>query len=105
MLRNYKDLKIYAFADGRATEPDFVLFLRMKENGNQYDNIQIFIEPKGSHLLKTDEWKEIFEMKIHGEATIRIETPNERFKVWGMPFYNRERETEFNKAVAENFMK
>lgn len=105
LLRNYKDLKIYAFADGRATEPDFVLFLRMKENGNQYDNIQIFIEPKGSHLLKTDEWKEIFEMKIHGEATIRIETPNERFKVWGMPFYNRERETEFNKAVAENFMK
>lgn len=31
LLRNYKELKIYSFDDGRATEPDFVLFLRKKE--------------------------------------------------------------------------
>lgn len=105
LLRNYKDLKIYAFEDGRATEPDFVLFLRKKGTENQYDNIQVFIEPKGAHLFKTDAWKEAFEMKIHDEAIIRMETPNDRFEVWGLPFYNRERETDFDRAVVENFMK
>lgn len=101
LLRNYKDLKIYAFEDGRATEPDFVLFLRNKGTESQYDNIQVFIEPKGAHLFKTDAWKEAFEMKIHDEAIIRLETPNDRFEVWGLPFYNRAQETEFNKAIAE----
>ena len=105
LLRNYKDLKIYAFEDGRATEPDFVLFLRKKGTENQYDNIQVFIEPKGAHLFKTDAWKEAFEMKIHDEAIIRMETPNDRFEVWGLPFYNRERETDFDRDVVENFMK
>lgn len=105
LLRNYKDLKIYAFDDGRATEPDFVLFLRKKGTENQYDNIQVFIEPKGTHLFKTDAWKEAFEMKIHDEAVIRLETPNDRFEVWGLPFYNREREAEFETAITENFMK
>lgn len=105
LLRNYKDLKIYAFEDGRATEPDFVLFLRKKGTENQYDNIQVFIEPKGTHLFKTDAWKEAFEMKIHDEAVIRLETPNNRFEVWGLPFYNREREAEFETAITENFMK
>lgn len=105
LLRNYKDLKIYAFADGRATEPDFVLFLRKKGTENQYDNIQVFIEPKGAHLFKTDAWKEAFEMKIHDEAIIRMETPNDRFEVWGLPFYNREKEKEFDIVVRDNFLK
>ena len=44
-------------------------------------------------------------MKIHDEAIIRMETPNDRFEVWGLPFYNRERETDFDRDVVENFMK
>lgn len=99
LLRNYKDLKIYDFADGRATEPDFVLFLRKKSTKSQYDNIQVFIEPKGAHLFKTDAWKEAFEMKIHDEAIIRMETHNDRFEVWGLPFYNHEFEAEFDTKI------
>lgn len=103
LLRNYKDLKIYSFNDGRATEPDFVLFLRKKGEGCRYDNIQIFIEPKGEHLRRTDEWKMLFPMRIHDEAILNFQTTNDRFEIWGMPFYTRNVEYEFAEAMKRNF--
>ena len=106
LLRNYKDLKIYSFDDGRATEPDFVLFLRKKgEDENQFDNIQIFIEPKGEHLRRTDEWKMLLQMRIHDEAILNFETANDKFEIWGMPFYTRNIEEDFATAMAQNFLK
>ena len=105
LLRNYKDLKIYSFDDGRATEPDFVMFLRKKGKGRLYDNIQIFIEPKGEYLRRTDSWKEIFEKSIHKEATLSFMTANDRFEIWGMPFFTRSVEYEFADAMTQNFLK
>lgn len=105
LLRNYKDLKIYSFDDGRATEPDFVLFLRLKSTESSFDNIQIFIEPKGEHLRKNDEWKTLFQQRIHDEAIIHFATGSDKFEIWGMPFYTRNVEQEFANAMNENFLK
>ncbi|MEW4353300.1 DEAD/DEAH box helicase family protein [Streptococcus pneumoniae] len=53
LLRNEKAVKIYNFADGRAFEPDFLLFAKDKKNGNI--SWQIFIEPKGSQFLDAND--------------------------------------------------
>lgn len=103
LLRNQKDLKIYAFKDGRATEPDFVLFLRRRKEEDVFDNIQIFIEPKGLHLRKEDEWKEEFEKAIHSEGYIEFSTGNSDFEIWGMPFFTHDVDHEFRNAMKENF--
>lgn len=105
LLRNYKDLKIYAFDDGRATEPDFVLFMRKAGKEETFDNIQIFIEPKGAHLRKNDEWKTLFQQRIHDEAQISWITSNGEYEIWGMPFYTNELEYEFDAAMKANFLK
>jgi type III restriction enzyme len=102
LVRNDKDLKIYDFKTGRATEPDFVLFMRLK-NGNGYDNLQIFIEPKGPHLRGTDSWKADFEKEIHNEGCIQFNTQNQEFEIWGMPFYTESLKKEFEQAMQENF--
>ena len=103
LVRNFKELKIYAFDDGRATEPDFVLFLRRKGNEDQYDNLQIFIEPKGEHLRAADKWKEAFGMSIHDNAEIHFKTPNDKFIIWGMPFFTNSHKQEFEKAMQDCF--
>lgn len=103
LLRNQKDLKIYAFDDGRATEPDFVLFMRRRYSEGVYDNIQIFIEPKGEHLRAVDKWKEDFEKSIHSEGFIQFHTANQDFEIWGMPFYTERYSNEFAIALKENF--
>lgn len=103
LLRNHKDLQIFSFRDGRATEPDFVLFMRKRNSNGVYDNIQIFIEPKGEHLRKEDHWKEEFEMDIHKEGYIHFSTPTQKFNIWGMPFYTERYSKEFTKALENNF--
>lgn len=104
LLRNYKDLKIFAFDDGRATEPDFVLFLRKNREEGQYDNIQIFIEPKGEHLRRTDQWKMLFQQSIQDDAILNFRTANDKFEIWGMPFYTHSVEREFAEAMKEKFL-
>lgn len=101
LVRNYKELRIYAFDDGRATEPDFILFLRSKGEEEQYDNLQIFIEPKGEHLRAADKWKESFETSIHTEGVIQFKTPNDHFHIWGMPFFTYSKKEEFDRAIED----
>ena len=68
LLRNANLFKIYNFSDGRAIEPDFVLFLR-KETSAEIECYQLFIEPKGLQLMEKDRWKEEFLKEI--EKNIR----------------------------------
>jgi len=82
LLRNQKYFKIYNFKDGRAFEPDFVLFLKEKKTQKEM-SYQLFIEPKGEHLLETDKWKEDFLKEIE---LIKL-YENEEFKLIGLPFY------------------
>ena len=102
LLRNEKDFKLYAFSNGAAYEPDFVLFLRRKGKGGKYDNIQIFIEPKGRHLRKMDAWKEEALKAIHSEGLIMFNTSNSEFEIWGMPFFGEDIKVVFDKAMKES---
>ena len=94
LLRNANLFKIYRFSDGSPIEPDFVLFL--KENRNsKWVQYQLFIEPKGAHLLKTDQWKEDFLKEIEGNYQIQILAENKSYKLIGMPFYNENMKSDF----------
>lgn len=86
LLRNERLFQIYRFVDGRALEPDFVLFL--KDESSKTIMYQLFIEPKGDHLLGTDKWKEEFLESIESEYVVTTLLENKDFKIVGMPFYN-----------------
>lgn len=98
LVRNEKYFQIYNFHDGRAFEPDFLLFLAKKEQDTaiQY---QVFIEPKGEHLIQKDSWKEEFLKELKDEHKIEILWKNKDFFIWGMPFYNeRVKKQEFEES-------
>lgn len=105
LLRNEKKLKLYAFADGRAYEPDFVLFLRRKGNNGVFDNVQIFIEPKGRYLRKNDIWKEYALEEIHTEADLlNFRTSTDEFEIWGMPFYGEDIKMKFDEEFSNSIL-
>jgi len=94
LLRNANLFKIYRFSDGSSIEPDFVLFLKEDRN-SKWVQYQLFIEPKGAHLLKTDQWKEDFLKEIEGNYQIQILAENKSYKLIGMPFYNENMKSDF----------
>lgn len=101
LIRNERHFKIYAFNDGRPFEPDFILYLIGKETTNTM-YYQVFLEPKGTHLLKADEWKENFLNSIKNNFEIEQLFSNKEYAVWGLPFFNsKERVAEFNNAFDE----
>lgn len=98
LIRNEKHFKLYAFDDGRVLEPDYVLYLIGKEAQDTM-HYQVFIEPKGSHLLKSDAWKEDFLNSIKANFQIEQLIENRTYAVWGLPFYNEEqRAVEFKEG-------
>jgi len=101
LVRNERYFKIYHFDDGRAFEPDFVLFLaHEKENIHQY--YQIFIEPKGKHLLQGDAWKEKFLLSLKEKHHCNLLWENKEYLIWGLPFYNElETKVEFSKKFEQ----
>lgn len=99
LLRNERHFKIFNFDDGRAFEPDFVLFL-IKDDQSPSLHYQVFIEPKGEHLLKQDEWKHNFLMQLKTNHKIEQLWKDREYVVWGMPFYN---ETETKPAFEKEF--
>ena len=99
LVRNEKDLKIYDFAEGRPFEPDFVLFLRIQGAPDKYDNLQLFIEPKGDNLLVKDKWKNDFLKQIKAMAEVTWCTNTDDYMVWGIPFFNENSNAEFMAAM------
>lgn len=94
LLRNERHFSIYNFFDGRTFQPDFVLFLQ--ERNGDLKTYQLFIEPKGKHLVKQDQWKENFlnEFRTLGDVQLLIE--NNEYRIFGVGrFYNIEWENEF----------
>lgn len=87
LLRNEKAVKLFAFENGQAFEPDFVLFLR-RANEKSETIMQLFIEPKGSHLADQDKWKEDFLMQLKNEVETHIIFQGRDYKVIGLPFFN-----------------
>lgn len=97
LIRNEREIKIFDKL-GRAFEPDFLLFCKQRD-GEQM-TFQVFIEPKGNHLLGYDKWKEDFLRKIRNEQKI-IKIHTDTYLITAVPFYNYENENEF-KATLEN---
>ncbi|MBI5212690.1 MAG: hypothetical protein HY957_04880 [Nitrospirae bacterium] len=100
LVRNEKHFQLYNFDDGKPIEPDFVLFLRKKESDIAL-HYQVFIEPKGAHLLSYEPWKETFLKSLRKRHKINVLWKTKKYTVWGMPFYNeaqrkKEFEDEFN---------
>jgi len=101
LLRNARLFQLYRFSDGKAFEPDFVLFLR-KKRAKKYIVYQLFIEPKGQHLIANDQWKEDFLLEIEKEHKLSNLFENEEFKLFGLPFYNETRtKANFRKKLEE----
>lgn len=101
LVRNEKHFKLFAFADGRPLEPDFVLFLVGKTKTDTM-HYQVFIEPKGQHLLRADAWKEEFLASIKGQGQVEQLIENRQYVVWGLPFFNfGERMPEFEAGLNE----
>lgn len=103
LLRNEEMYKIYDFKQGRGFMPDFILFLKGKENLNY----QIFIEPKGDNLLEFDKWKEEFLEQIcqkYGVDNI-IDFQSKNYRLIGLPFFNEKNNEKFNKEFAKIYNK
>jgi len=100
LIRNERELKIFDKL-GRAFEPDFILFCKQKD-GEEL-TYQVFIEPKGAHLVANDKWKEDFLKEIR-EDKKTIEIASDKYLITGVPFYNNEDENEF-KEILENTLK
>lgn len=88
LLRNERQLHIYSFNGGERFEPDYVLFLRSpKEEG--YEQLQVFIEPKGTHLIENDKWKEEFLLELADRAVAtKVFVDDNKYKIWGFHFFN-----------------
>ena len=96
LVRNEKFIKIYAFDDGAAFEPDYILFANDKAKGNS--SWQIFIEPKGSQFLGDsrtfddgkEAWKQRFLMQIRDRFKTATLLEDDNYRVVGLPFYNEQ---------------
>lgn len=103
LLRNEKHFSLYNFEDGRAFEPDFVLFLKEK-NTHKPIIFQTFIEPKGGHLIEGDRWKEDFLLRVAADYRMLEVFSNTEYRLLGMPFYNENTmKKEFSETFYEKF--
>ena len=110
LIRNEEVFKLNNFADGEGFMPDFILLLKDKQksssNGvNDFLHYQIFIEPKGEHLVETDRWKEEFLEAITAEygkdKILQKDTPH--YRLIGLPFFTEKKYIEGNSLFEERF--
>ena len=94
LIRNEEVFKLNNFTDGEGFMPDFILLLKDKQtssfNGvDDFLHYQIFIEPKGEHLVENDLWKEAFLEAITVEygkdKILQKDTPH--YRLIGLPFF------------------
>jgi type III restriction enzyme len=114
LLRNEKFFQIFDFEDGRAFEPDFVMFL--KKRNHRISIYQIFIEPKGDQFKDNqgrfenskEWWKQKFlidlDKKTEMERDLIMEAENRQFKLIGLPFYNEQLKKEFKQALKNKLL-
>ena len=97
LMRNERQMHIYSFDGGERFEPDYVLFLQ-KDKEDGFEQLQVFIEPKGTHLLENDKWKEEFLKQLKGKAVpVKTFVDDNNYHIWGFHFFNRDsRSKEFD---------
>jgi type III restriction enzyme len=90
LVRNERACCIYSFESGERFEPDYVLFLQ-KTEVDGFEQIQIFIEPKGTQLLEKDAWKENFLLELKDNAVpVKMFVDDNNYRIWGMHFFNQD---------------
>ena len=105
LVRNERipELAIYSFSDGERFEPDFLLFVE-KSKIEKNSKYQVYLEPKGSHLLETDAWKEKFLLDISKQYKINntVISSNNDYMILGLHFFNESaRKKEFENDVKD----
>jgi len=102
LVRNEREFHLYSFDNGDRFEPDYVLFLQ-KEKARGYEQLQIFIEPKGTGFLEKDNWKEEFLLQMRQKSIpVTILRDDNHYKIWGFHFFNHdERMKEFGDDMKE----
>ena len=107
LIRNEEVFKLNNFADGEGFMPDFILLLKDKQKSssnsvNDFLHYQIFIEPKGEHLVENDLWKEAFLEAITVEygkdKILQKDTPH--YRLIGLPFFTDNKK---NRQFTESF--
>ena len=96
LLRNERQIHLYSFKGGERFEPDYILYL-CKNRTDSIEQLIVFVEPKGTHLIDSDKWKEDFLLELKGKSipTITFADDN-KYKIWGFHFFNTEcRSVEF----------
>ena len=96
LVRNERVIKIYGFKNGQGFCPDYLLFLENKQKENNWI-FQVFIEPKGNHLVKGEIWKEEFLKAIQSKYQSHNTIFAKKYKLIGLPFYNQNKENDFKK--------
>ena len=96
LLRNERQIHLYSFDGGERFEPDYILYL-CKNRADSVKQLIVFVEPKGTHLIDSDKWKEDFLLELKEKAipTVTFVDDN-KYKIWGFHFFNTEcRSVEF----------
>lgn len=90
LVRNERQLVLYSFDGGERFEPDYLIFLR-HHNEIGIEQYQIFVEPKGNHLLAQDKWKEEFLLQIESRGIpMKTFVDDDKYHIWGFPFFNQQ---------------
>ena len=100
LLRNERQIHLYSFDGGERFEPDYILYL-CKDCTDCTEQLIVFVEPKGTHLITDDKWKEDFllELKEKAVPTVTFVDDN-KYKIWGFHFFNTEcRSAEFSEDM------
>ncbi len=97
LIRNERKIKVVEIDGVRGFMPDFLLYL--KDENCTY---QVFLEPKGDHLSKEDEWKQDFLMELSENPKIEILDENEHVRLLGIKFYSNDPDKK--RAFREDFI-
>ncbi|MDP3103683.1 MAG: DEAD/DEAH box helicase family protein [Candidatus Methanoperedens sp.] len=111
LIRNERHFKIYS-TDGRALEPDYVLYLIQKEQVASAIVYQIFIEPKNKKLGQAEKWKENYLKGINHDVLEQLKKDgleliheSRKYRLWGLPFYTEmETKREFREEFEKEFL-
>ena len=84
LIRNERKYHLHSFDDGKRFEPDYILILGNKST--IIEQQQIFIEPKGQHLVDNDIWKEHFLLQLEKGSKCIAYPDYDNYSVKGLPF-------------------
>ena len=89
LVRNERQLVLYSFNGGERFEPDYLLFLH-KNGSDGFEQLQVFVEPKGDIFIGPDKWKEDFLLQLERMAVPIVKfVDDNKYKIWGFHFFNR----------------